>query len=143
MRFHDRLLVEMEISPDTLDASVPNMILQPLVENAIKHGIAPRSTGGKIRISATRKNGSLELSVADNGIGVPFKDIENVSEGVGLSNTRRRLKHLYGDRHKFNLKNAETSGLQVNLTIPFKEIDSFKVEKVETDLSGSFLAYSD
>jgi two-component system, LytTR family, sensor kinase len=122
MRFHDRLRVEMEISPDTLDASVPNMILQPLVENAIKHGIAPRSTGGKIQIGASRSNGSLELSVADNGIGVPFNDLENLTEGVGLSNTRRRLKHLYGDGHKFALKNVETSGLEVNLTIPFREI---------------------
>jgi len=124
MRFHDRLRVEMQISPDTLDASVPNMILQPLVENAIKHGIAPRGAGGKIEIAAVRHNGSLELSVADDGIGVPFKDVENLHEGVGLSNTRRRLKHLYGEGQKFVLKNAETSGLEVNLTIPFKEIES-------------------
>jgi two-component system, LytTR family, sensor kinase len=124
MRFHDRLLVEMEISPDTLDACVPNMILQPLVENAIKHGIAPRSTGGKIQIGAARSNGSLELSVADNGIGVPFNDVDNLSEGVGLSNTRRRLRHLYGDRHKFALKADKASGLRVNLTIPFKELES-------------------
>jgi signal transduction histidine kinase len=143
MRFHDRLKVEMEISPDTLDASVPNMILQPLVENAIKHGIAPRSTGGKIQIGAARNNGSLELSVSDNGIGVPFNDLENLSEGVGLSNTRRRLRHLYGSRQKFELKSAEASGLEVNLTIPFKEMDGFKVEKVESNLSGSFLAFKD
>jgi sensor histidine kinase YesM len=112
----------MKISPDTLDACVPNMILQPLVENAIKHGIAPRSTGGIIQIGAVRRNGSLELSVYDNGIGVPFNDVEHLSEGVGLSNTRRRLKHLYGEKHKFDLTNAETSGLRVNLTIPFKEV---------------------
>src|SRR5215204_951298 len=124
MRFHDRLRVEMEISPDTLDASVPNMILQPLVENAIKHGLAPRSTGGVIKIGAERNNGSLELSVADNGIGVPFNDVENLSEGVGLSNTRRRLRHLYGERHKFELKAAEGNGLRVSLTIPFKEMES-------------------
>ncbi|HEY8561112.1 MAG TPA: histidine kinase [Pyrinomonadaceae bacterium] len=146
MRFQDRLKVEMEISPDTLDACVPNMILQPLVENAIKHGIAPRSTGGKIRIGAARQNGNLKLHVADDGIGVPFDDLENVSEGVGLSNTRRRLKHLYGDRQKFELKTAAASGLLVNLTIPFKEVETFKPEradKVEADLSGSFLAYRD
>lgn len=122
MRFHDRLRVEMKISPDTLDACVPNMILQPLVENAIKHGIAPRGAGGKIEIGAVRHNGSLELSVADDGIGVPFKDLESLNEGVGLSNTRRRLKHLYGEGQKFVLKNAGTSGLEVNLTIPFKEV---------------------
>lgn len=120
-RFHDRLKVDMNISPDTLDASVPNMILQPLVENAIKHGIGPRSSGGKIDIGATRENGHLALTVRDNGLGVPFRDIENLSEGVGLSNTRRRLKHLYGEHHSFNLKNDDDSGLVVNLVIPYKE----------------------
>jgi signal transduction histidine kinase len=121
MRFHDRLRVEMEISPDTLDAKVPNMILQPLVENAIKHGIAPRSEGGKIEIGAHRSNGDLSLTVKDNGIGIPFNDTQNLMEGVGLSNTRRRLKHLYGAKHKFNLT-PENKGFRVNLTIPFTEL---------------------
>lgn len=120
-RFHDRLKVEMDISPDTLDASVPNMILQPLVENAIKHGIGPRSEGGKINIDAVRENGHLALTVRDDGLGVPFGDVDNLSEGVGISNTRRRLRHLYGDGHSFSLKNEERSGLAVNLVIPYKE----------------------
>jgi two-component system, LytTR family, sensor kinase len=123
MRFEDRLKVDMQISPDTLDASVPNMILQPLVENAIKHGLAPRAGGGKIEIGAVRNNGHLRLTVSDNGIGVPFGDLEHLDEGVGLSNTRRRLRHLYGDTHKFKLKNADRGGLDVNLTIPFKEME--------------------
>ena len=120
-RFHDRLKVEMHISPDTLDASVPNMILQPLVENAIKHGVGPRSEGGRIEIDAARQNGDLTLTVRDNGLGVPFGDLEHLSEGVGISNTRRRLRHLYGERHTFTLKSEETSGLAVNLVIPYKE----------------------
>ncbi len=120
-RFHDRLKVEMNISPDTLDASVPNMILQPLVENAIKHGIGPRSEGGKIDIDAVRQNGHLALTVRDNGLGVPFGDLENLSEGVGISNTRRRLRHLYGEGHSFSLNNEGDSGLAVNLLIPYKE----------------------
>ncbi len=124
MRFHDRLMVEMNIAPETLDASVPNMILQPLVENAIKHGIAPRSKGGKIEIGAARSNGSLLLTVSDNGIGVPFGDTENLHEGVGLSNTRRRLKHLYGEKHRFDLSAAEEKGLKIDLTIPFKSLDA-------------------
>ncbi len=121
MRFNDRLKVEITISPDTLDASVPNMILQPLVENAIKHGIGPRSEGGQIDIRAVKDNGNLLLSVIDNGIGVPFGDLENLNEGVGLSNTRRRLKHLYGEKHTFDLENLNKNGLKVHLTIPFKE----------------------
>ena len=120
MRFHDRLTVDMNISPDTLDASVPNMILQPLVENAIKHGIAPRSSGGRIDINTARSNGHLQISVSDDGLGVPFGDVENLSEGVGLSNTRRRLRHLYGDRHRFELEKRDKGGLGVYLEIPFR-----------------------
>jgi signal transduction histidine kinase len=124
MRFHDRLEVKMDIEPDTLDASVPNMILQPLVENAIKHGIAPRSEPGRIDISSVRSNGHLDISVSDNGIGVPFGDVDAVSEGVGLSNTRRRLKHLYGDLHSFVLESPSPHGLRVNLRIPFRRSES-------------------
>lgn len=123
MRFQDRLIIEMKIAPETLDAKVPNMILQPLVENAIKHGLAPRSEGGKIEINAVRNNGSLNLSVSDDGIGIPFGDFENLAEGVGLSNTKKRLKHLYGENHKFVLA-AENKGFQVNLTIPFREMSN-------------------
>ncbi|MGD9589087.1 MAG: sensor histidine kinase [Pyrinomonadaceae bacterium] len=122
-RFHDRLKVEMKIEPDTLDASVPNMILQPLVENAIKHGIAPRATGGQINIGAIKENGHLELTVSDDGLGVPHGKVQDLTEGVGLSNTRRRLKHLYGDKHTFKLNNGGDSGLAVSLVIPFKEAD--------------------
>lgn len=137
MRFHDRLKVEIQVAPDTLDASVPNMILQPLVENAIKHGIAPRSEGGRIDIVASRNNGNLRISVSDDGLGVPFGDLENLPEGVGLSNTRRRLKHLYGDKHLFGLAKAEKSGLKVNLTIPFKEIgNGTRMNTDEADFHG-------
>jgi two-component sensor histidine kinase len=123
MRFHDRLKVEMEIAPETLDACVPNMILQPLVENAIKHGISPRATGGRIDIAAARNNGHLEIMVLDNGLGLPFGDTGTVSEGVGLSNTRRRLKHLYGGEHRFEIAAASDGGVRVDLEIPFKEIN--------------------
>ena len=124
MRFQDRLKVEMDIAPDTLDASVPNMILQPLVENAIKHGISPKAEGGRIDIESVRSNGHLLISVSDNGLGVPSGDVSNVTEGVGLSNTRRRLKHLYGDGHRFVLDSSAESGLKVSLEIPFKESDA-------------------
>ena len=120
MRFHDRLVVELQIAPDTLDATVPNMILQPIVENAIKHGISPRASGGRIDIEATRSNGHLEIKVQDNGLGIPFGDTDNLPEGVGLSNTRRRLKHLYGDRHKFSIIASGRQGVTVDLAIPFR-----------------------
>ena len=121
-RFHDRLEVRMDIGPDTLDASVPNMILQPLVENAIKHGISPKAEGGHINIEAWRKNGTLHLSVNDDGVGVNSGGVKAFTEGVGLSNTRRRLKHLYGEGHKFELEpENKNDGLSVRLDIPYKQ----------------------
>jgi signal transduction histidine kinase len=120
MRFHDRLSVVMKVEPEVLDARVPNMILQPLVENAIKHGIAPRSSGGRIEIGAARVNGHLSITVTDDGIGVPFGDLEGLHEGVGLTNTRSRLRHLYGSDHHFTLSNAEGQGLKVDLGIPLR-----------------------
>ncbi len=124
MRFQDRLTVEMHIAPDTLDASVPNMILQPLVENAIKHGISPKADGGRIDIDATRSNGHLILSVADDGVGMqqPSPHL-TLRDGVGLSNTRRRLRHLYGEEHRFELDAPNDHGLKVNLEIPYKEAE--------------------
>jgi sensor histidine kinase YesM len=112
----------MNIDETAYDAAVPNMILQPLVENAIKHGLSPRSQGGRIDISAARNNGSLKLSVSDDGLGVPAGALPDLALGVGLSNTQLRLKHLYGDKHKFEMHSVKPSGLTVDLTIPFRNI---------------------
>ena len=119
-RFHDRLRVEMEIDPQALDAAVPNMILQPLVENAVRHGIAPRASGGRVVIGAARENGTLHLRVRDDGCGPPGGDPASLKEGVGLSNTRARLKHLYGAAHQFHLQGANDGGMCVDFTIPYR-----------------------
>ncbi|MCI0491189.1 MAG: histidine kinase [Blastocatellia bacterium] len=124
MRFHDRLLVRMEIDPDALNASVPNMILQPLVENAIRHGIAPLDCGGRIEIRAARDNGRLSLRVSDDGQGLPGGNIAAIKEGVGLANTRARLKHLYGAEHRFELRGAPGPGLTLEMTIPYRRFVS-------------------
>jgi sensor histidine kinase YesM len=119
-RFRDRLTVRMEIEPETLDARVPNLILQPLVENAIRHGIAPRSAPGWIEIRATHDDRMLHLQVRDNGPGLP-PDLEaEMKEGVGLANTRARLEQLYGAAQRFDLNNAAEGGLIVSLTLPFR-----------------------
>lgn len=123
IRFHDRLKIEMNVAPETLDAQVPNMILQPLVENAIKHGIAPLSQGGTIKVGAERQNGNLLLSVSDNGIGLEDIDISNIPEGVGLKNTKSRLRHLYGSKHRFEIQPIEKGGVKLNLTIPFQSVN--------------------
>jgi two-component system, LytTR family, sensor kinase len=96
------------------------MILQPLVENSIRHGIANLENGGQIEISAQRQNGTLLLEVRDNGAGFAEKN-GFVYEGIGLPNTRARLKHLYGEAHKFSFENLPEGGVSVGLGIPFKE----------------------
>lgn len=121
MRFHDRLKVNMAIAPDTLNARVPDLILQPLVENAIKHGIAPRAAVGQVEICAERQNGNLLLEVKDNGAGMK-DDFSTSGNGVGLANTIARLESLYGANYSFEIRNIETGGLVASLSIPFKEV---------------------
>jgi two-component system, LytTR family, sensor kinase len=116
-RFRERLTVDMRIDPATLDARVPNLVLQPLVENAIRHGIAPRSAPGRVEIYAHRHDSMLELRVQDNGAGMRATGTQR--EGVGLANTRARLQQLYGASHRFELFNATEGGFVVRLSIPF------------------------
>jgi two-component system, LytTR family, sensor kinase len=119
-RFQDRLAVRMEIEPEVLDARVPNLILQPLVENAIRHGVAPRAQPGLIEISAARENGAVRLRVRDNGPGLQSSALENLNKGIGISNTQARLHQLYGAGHRFEMKNANGGGLEVAIEIPFR-----------------------
>ena len=116
IRFGDRLSVQIAVAPETLEALVPNLILQPLVENAIRHGIAPHAAPGRIEIQAKRENHQLRLGVRDNGGGLPSA---GPPEGVGLTNTRARLQQLYGSLAHLKLINAER-GLLVELTIPWR-----------------------
>ena len=116
-RFQDRLKVVMTIEPETLDALVPSLILQPLVENSVRHGIAPRPEGGCIKIKAWRESSLLRLEVEDDGPGVNSNT--PLKEGIGLTNTRARVRNLYGDGHGLTLHNAVGGGLVVSLSIPF------------------------
>jgi signal transduction histidine kinase len=122
-RFQDRLTVDYAIDPDTLDAEVPRLILQPLVENAIKHGVAPRMGPGTIAISSRRDGDRLCLSVRDNGVGLSGGSRAQLHGGVGLSNTRDRLECLYGVEHSLNFVEA-TPGLTVEIGLPFRRISS-------------------
>lgn len=134
VRFHDRLSVETDIEPQTLRARVPNLILQPLVENAIRHGISRQSAPGRLSIRAARREGRLLLQVEDNGPGLALiSDGGNAASvhttasatrphtgGVGLANTRARLEHLYGAEHRLELTRATPRGMLVTLEIPFQ-----------------------
>jgi signal transduction histidine kinase len=114
-RFRDRLTVRWQIAPETLAASVPTLILQPLVENAVRHGIAKRAAAGLIEISAWRADETLHLQVRDDGPGLAEESAG--TSGVGLANTRARLERLYGADYQFALHNG--NGVTVKLAIPF------------------------
>ncbi len=118
VRFQNRLNIKMDIEPQVLKVRVPNLVLQPLVENAIRHGIAPRKAAGQIEIKASRKNGMLMVSIQDNGPGLNRSQRKTLPGGLGLSNTRERLTQLYGNSHRFEMINAPEGGLIVTLEIP-------------------------
>ena len=121
MRFHDRLSVNLCVAPDTLDARLPNMILQPIVENAIKHGISRKPGAGTIEVSAERIDGNLQVIVRDDGTGLPAGwQQTGVREGIGLRNTRQRLEQLYSGHHHLELRDAPGGGLEVALAIPYR-----------------------
>jgi two-component system LytT family sensor kinase len=119
IRFRDRFHVRVNIDPKSLDALVPNMILQPLVENAVQHGIASRAGAGQLEIRSAVENGTVRLEVRDDGPGPGGDTVEGASGGVGLANTRARLQQLYGGSFRFSLTRPEQGGTLVALEIPF------------------------
>lgn len=118
IRFGARLTIAREVDPGTLDALVPTLVLQPLVENAVRHGIEPNPAGGKVTIRSRATNGTLYLEVRDTGAGRPSD--QNGPEGIGLANTRARLTRLYGASHQFELAPIPTGGAVVQIHIPLR-----------------------
>ena len=116
MRFQDRLHVTLDIQSDTLDARVPNQLLQPLVENAIRHGLDGRASGGTISIASRRLGDALHLTIRDDGEGV--RTGTSRPEGIGLGNTRARLRQLYGDGASLELANHWEGGAVVTVVVP-------------------------
>jgi signal transduction histidine kinase len=118
VRFRERLVVEREIQPESLDAMVPPLLLHPLVENAIRHGLARRVEGGRLGIGARREKDRLELSIRDDGPGPSAE--EGVSgSGIGLATTRARLEQLYGGAQRLELRRRAKGGVEVAVSLPF------------------------
>lgn len=117
IRFSDRLQVRMHISPEALDARVPSLVLQPLAENAVRHGLSPRNEGGLLEIGAARDGEDLVLSVRDTGVGLAPESERR--GGMGLQNVRARLAVLYPDAHRFTLENHPGGGTLATVSIPF------------------------
>jgi two-component system LytT family sensor kinase len=120
-RFPDRLRVVLDIAPEAMRGSIPCMLLQPIVENAIEHGIAPRIDGGTITIEARAVGDKLRVIVRDDGVGLEPATPRHEGHGVGLSNVRKRLAQLYPDAHTFTLERGEPNGAVATLEIPFEE----------------------
>jgi signal transduction histidine kinase len=126
VRFQDRMQVTMEVDPESLDVQVPNLILQPIVENSIKYAVLMRAASGHIQIRARRVNGFVRIEVQDDGPGLQMPRNSNrvTRGGVGLANTEARLQQLYGSAHRFALADAPAGGLLVTLEIPARSTDT-------------------
>jgi signal transduction histidine kinase len=124
-RFGDHLRVETHVDPPSLQHLIPNLILQPLVENAVRHGLSRKRGGGTVRIDARLADGCLELSVGDDGLGMPDTALERVYEhGIGLRNLRDRLERLYGPAHLPQITSAPGSGTRVRLRLPVRPAEA-------------------
>jgi two-component system LytT family sensor kinase len=118
-RFGDRLALEFNIDSETQAARIPSLLLQPLVENAIKYAVAPKESGGTISVTASLENDEVVLVVSDNGPGIRLDRGDTLpGAGIGLKNTRDRLRAFYGDAYTFDLLNGETGGLAVSIRLP-------------------------
>jgi signal transduction histidine kinase len=117
-RFHDRLEITYDVQPATLGALVPDLILQPLVENAIRHGVSPNAGTGRIDVRSRRDGDWLVLEIRDNGMGLP--EAHALREGIGLTTTKARLERLYGTRQELVLANLPGGGCVARIRIPFQ-----------------------
>jgi signal transduction histidine kinase len=120
MRFSDRLRLEFDIDPATAKALVPNLILQPLTENALRHGIARSAASGVVGIVSAVEDGNLRLLVYDNGDGLPDDWQMKGSTGIGLANTAARLQQLYDENHQFDIRNRDGGGVEVVIVMPLR-----------------------
>jgi len=119
IRFGPQLKVDMQVHPDTLDVIVPSLILQPLVENSIKHGLSPKVGGGRITIKSTRRDGHAVIEVLDDGLGMTEERLAHaLGGGIGLSNVNERLRTIYGAHYELKMKSVPGAGTSVSIEIP-------------------------
>jgi two-component system LytT family sensor kinase len=116
---HDNLDIIKQIDEDTLESFIPSMLLQPIVENCLKHGLAPKIEGGKIQLRTTNRNGRLHIEIEDNGVGISEEKMPHVYvEGIGLSNVRERLRVLYGTDFGLEIQSRPGEGTVIRIDVP-------------------------
>ncbi|MEO8724631.1 MAG: ATP-binding protein, partial [Acidobacteriaceae bacterium] len=135
-RFRDRLSIYFAIEPAALQAVVPHLILQPLVENAIRHGTSPRLAAGRVEVHARLRGDRITLQVVDDGVGLPENYRESQSGGVGLKNTRARLRQLYGENYHFTCENVPSGGCRVSISVPFRSTPSSMAKEMKEGAGG-------
>jgi two-component system LytT family sensor kinase len=115
----DNLQIFKQVDESTLESFVPNMLLQPIVENSIKHGLAAKIEGGQITIRTSSINGRLIIEVEDNGVGIPEERMPNIyADGIGISNVQERLRVLYGDNFRMDISSSEGAGTRIRIEVP-------------------------
>ena len=124
IRFEDKLRVRVDAAPDCLDAQLPHLLLQPLVENAVKHGISKLSDAGEVGIIARRDGDNLQIFIRDSGPGLTVPSVLSSTSGLGLRITKERLSTLYGSEQAFEIRNRAEGGAEVYLRIPFTVVPS-------------------
>jgi LytS/YehU family sensor histidine kinase len=122
MRFSDRLKIEFDIDPESARALVPNLLLQPIAENALRHGVERSTTASVVGIRSTVVGDLLRLTVVDDGAGLPDNWQLKGSSGIGLANTVARLEQLYGSQHRFDISNRDSGGVEVMIEIPLRQM---------------------
>ncbi|MEP6620524.1 MAG: histidine kinase [bacterium] len=138
-RFAGRINIITDIDAEALGASVPSLVLQPLVENAVRHGLEPSVAGGTVEIIARRRLDVIELEVRDDGCGLPREHADGTqgwSEGIGIRNTRDRLRHLHGDAHRFSVRPRASGGTIVAMQIPFHVMSPAVAAGVPSSANG-------
>lgn len=132
VRFQDRLKVNTLIDASLLDAEVPHLILQPLVENALRHGIAPQAQGGTLTLTAQQTQEMLLLQVYDNGKSISNELFAHLKEGIGLQNTRLRLQQLYENKHQIQMSNCQEKGFEVKIQLPLKILQTNEYQSINS-----------
>ena len=131
IRFEDKLRVRMDVAANCLDAQVPHLLLQPLVENAVKHGISKLSDAGEVEINARHDGDYLQIFIRDTGPGLAAPVASNSHPGLGLRITKERLSTLYGSEQAFEIQNRAEGGVEVSVRIPFLAVPSSASVSIE------------